>query len=122
MTTLKQLKLVLNEVLSPEEAKSVQSWPRNAEAHAATDHFFGKDNEDRYTPLEGTTDKSEIHKQIENHLGKQIHINDYKEGKTTDEYNRPVKIGKLLAKTKAPDELKRNLKMIILEPLRTLVD
>ena len=109
MLNFKTFKLVysLNEELTPSQRKAVNTWPRDPEALRHTDHYFGKGNDVKTQPLEGTVDKSEVHKSVERHLGHEIHPDDYKEGYTKDKYGRRVKIGKLLQQTKAPEELKR---------------
>jgi HEAT repeat protein len=95
MITVKQLLEVLND----REKEQVSHWEKaSPEVRSHTDHFFGKDNDDVYTPLKDTVDKSEVHKKIESYLDKDIHPDDYKEGKTTDKYGRPVRIGRLLTK------------------------
>ena len=100
--------LKINEELNDNEKAEVATWPqRTAKATKATDHYFGKGVEDKHTPLEGTHNKSEIHHAIERHLGKEITQDEYKSGQTKDEHGRPTRIGKLLNKTKAPDELSR---------------
>ena len=100
--------LKINEQLSAEEKAEVAKWPqRTAKATKATDHYFGKGVEDKHTQLSGTHDKSEIHHAIERHLGKEITQDEYKSGQTKDEHGRPTRIGKLLNKSKAPDELSR---------------
>ena len=103
MITVKQLL----EYLTDDEKVTVSKWPRSPKSIKATDHYFGKGIDDKIEHLEGSIDKSEVHKQIERHLGKEIHSDEYKEGKTTDEYGRQVRIGKLLDKHKAPDDIKR---------------
>lgn len=108
MLNFKTFKFVysLNEELTPEqEAEVTKKWPRGKKAVAATDHYFGKGNDVITNQLEGTQDKSEIHKAVEGHLGHEIHPDDYKQGHTTDKYGRKVKIGSLLQKSKAPKEL-----------------
>ena len=88
--------LVLREELNATQKAIVSKWPRDQKAISATDHYFGKDNDDIITPLEGTQDKSEIHKKVEAHLDKQISIEDYKENTTKDKYNRTTGISKLI--------------------------
>lgn len=95
----------LKEELTPEQKEHVSNWHRDPEAIKHTDHYFGVGNDERHEPLEGTMNKSEIHRQVEHHLKRQIPHEDYKAGYTTDEHQRKVKIGGLLKKTKAPDEL-----------------
>jgi len=107
MLNFKTFKFVysLNEELTPSQKKQVDKWPRDPAAVAATDHYFGKGNDVKTQPLEKTQDKSEVHKAVERHLGHEIHPDDYREGHTTDKYGRKVKIGGLLAKSKAPKEI-----------------
>ena len=88
--------LALKEELNDKQKEEVSKWPRDPKAIAATDHYFDKGNDEKESPLEGTQDKSEIHKKVEAHLGKPISIEDYKANKTTDKYNREVNIGKQL--------------------------
>ena len=97
--------LILKEELNLEEKREVKTWKRDPEALLHTDHYFGKGNDEVNTQLEGTQNKSEIHKKIERHLGQEIHPEDYKSGITKDKYNRDVKIGSLLTKNKAPQDL-----------------
>ena len=88
--------LVLREELNTTQKARVSKWPRDQKAISATDHYFGKDNDDITSPLEGTQDKSEIHKKVEAHLDKQISIEDYKKNTTTDKHNRTTGISKLI--------------------------
>jgi len=88
--------LALKEELNATQKAIVSKWPRDQKAISATDHYFDKGNDEKESPLEGTQDKSEIHKKVEAHLGKQISIEDYKANRTTDKYNREVNIGKQL--------------------------
>ena len=88
--------LVLREELNATQKARVSKWPRDQKAISATDHYFGKDNDDITSPLEGTQDKSEIHKKVEAHLGKQISIEDYKKNTTTDKHNRTTGVSKLI--------------------------
>ena len=102
--------LDLKEELTPEQKEHVSNWHRDPEAIKHTDHYFGVGNDERHEPLEGTMNKSEIHRQVERHLKREIPHEDYKAGYTTDEHQRKVKIGGLLQKTKAPKELLDNMK------------
>jgi hypothetical protein len=88
--------LALKEELNATQKAIVSKWPRDQKAISATDHYFGKDNDDIITPLEGTQDKSEIHKKVEAHLGKQISIDEYKKNTTTDKHNRTTGVSKLI--------------------------
>jgi hypothetical protein len=88
--------LALKEELNATQKAIVSKWPRDQKAISATDHYFGKDNDDIITPLGGTQNKSEIHKKVESHLGKQISIEDYKKNTTTDKHNRTTGVSKLI--------------------------
>ena len=88
--------LLMMEELNQSQKETVSKWPRDPAALAHTDHYFGKDNDDITTPLDGTQDKSEVHKKVEQHIGRQIPIEDYKANKTTDKYNRSVGVSKLI--------------------------
>ena len=101
-----KLKNITEKLTKEEESDVNYNWEgRSKEATKATDHYFGKGVEDKYTPLTDSEDKSEIHKAIERHLGKQISKDEYKSGQTTDHHGRPAKIGRLLNKSKAPSNL-----------------
>ena len=106
MLTFKQF---ISEELTQRQKDEVSTWPkRTAKATKATDHYFGVGNDDMYTQLVDTQDKSETHKAIERHLGQDISPEDYKSGQTKDSYGRQTKIGKLLQKSGAPEHLARN--------------
>ena len=96
---------IISEELNDKEKEEVSKWPRDPQALEKTDHYFGKGNDEKSEELSGTVNKSEIHKKIEQHLGHQIDPADYHEGLTHDKYGRKIKIGGLLAKSKAPQEL-----------------
>ncbi len=105
---MKSFKFFVNEVLTPAQARKVETWPkRTPMATAATDPFFGKGVEDKHEPLSDTQAKSSTHQAIEKHLGKTIAPEEYKSGKMTDTFGRQVRIGAVLGKTKAPAELSR---------------
>lgn len=66
-------------------------------AKARTDHFFGKDSDIKHEELKNfEQNKSEVHNQVEQHLGRQIPYKEYKSGMTSDNYGRQVKIGRLI--------------------------
>ena len=97
--------LVIREELNLKEKQQVRTWYRDPKALTHTDHYFGKGKTEVNTELEESMDKSEIHKRIERHLEQEIPIDHYKSGLTKDKYNRDVKIGSLLNKNKAPQDL-----------------
>lgn len=90
----------LVEELDAKQKAAVDKWEKpSPKVLARTDHFFGKNKHDVHEPITSDVHKSEIHANIERHLGQEIHPDKYKSGTTTDKYGREVKIGKLLAKS-----------------------
>lgn len=75
-----------------ERYKDVEMVP---EARSATDHFFGVGNDKIHGEI-ANDDKSEIHKQLENHLGQTISHEDYNRGMIRDRHNRDVRIGRMV--------------------------
>ena len=103
-----RFKNFIKEELNAKEKAEVAKWPRDPKALEATDHYFGKGNDEKHEELSGTVDKSEVHKAIERHLGKEIEPDDYKAGVTDDKYGRKTKIGGMLTKSKADPKLINN--------------
>jgi hypothetical protein len=94
----------LLEYLTPAQIKKYSAHKMTSKARADTDHFFGKDNDHvREEIINYDHDKSEVHKQVENHLGTHISPEDYKSGIIKDKYNRPIKLGRAIK-----DETLRN--------------
>lgn len=85
--------------------RDVSMYP---EARKATDHFFGVDNDKVHGSLDTMTDKSEIHKKVEGHLGKEISHDSYRAGMTTDHLGRQARIGRLIKDPKLKDEFARD--------------
>ena len=96
---------IFNEELDPTQINAVRKWPRDPKAIAATNHYFGANNNVKNDQLEDTQNKSEVHKEVEKHLNQPIHVNDYRGGKIKDKYGRDVKLGAVLQKTKAAPAL-----------------
>lgn len=66
-------------------------------AKARTDHFFGRDSDIKHEKLiDYEPEKSEVHRQLEFHLGKPLSPKEYQSGLTTDNYGRSIKIGRLI--------------------------
>ena len=106
---MKTFKTFLAEELNDTQKSAVDSWTMPTKKTLShTDHYFGEGNHVKTYPLEGSEDKSEIHKKIEQHLGSQISPEDYKQGVAEDKYGRKTRIGGLLAKSKASPELINN--------------
>ena len=70
--------LLISEELTERQREQFNKISRDPKAVAATDHYFGVGNDVVSKPLEGTMDKSEIHKAVERHLGKSISHEDYR--------------------------------------------
>ena len=68
----------------------------SSEARKATDHFFGVGNDHVKEDVIGLEpDKSEVHRAVERHLGKQLASSEYVKGLTKDQYGRDVRLGRL---------------------------
>lgn len=105
MLTFKQFIL---EYLTPDEKKKVAKWePKTPEATKATDHFFGIGNEEHHEPLVNTDDKSEIHREIEHHLGAEIPSEEYKSGFTKIKGN-PTRISSLISDSTLKNQFKND--------------
>lgn len=96
------------EYLTDKQREQYSHIEMDPKARQDTDHFFGKDNDIVRGALHSMTDKSEIHKKIENHLGKEISHDDYRAGMTTDHLNRPVRIGRQIRDSQLRDEYARD--------------
>ena len=67
------------------------------EARKATDHFFGRGNDHvKEEVLDFTPQKSEVHKAIERHLGKEISHDEYTKGLTRDQHGREARLGRMI--------------------------
>lgn len=79
--------------------------------HAFSNKVFGGPIDTHHTitiPLEHEDDGTVPHEGVMNHLHSHGYkIKDYKAGIATDKYNRDVKIGRVLEKTKAEDHIKK---------------
>jgi hypothetical protein len=86
--------------LTDEQKKRFARVSMTSKARADTDHFFGKGNDIVYGEIHHDAGhhehKSEVHRAVERHLGKEIHHDDYRRGITKDKYGRDVKIGRLI--------------------------
>lgn len=89
---------ILLEYLTDEQRKKFSRNKMSKDAREATDHYFGQDNDFLRQELSSPAhhEKSEIHRAIEKHLGKEISHDEYKSGRTKDKYDRDAKIGKLI--------------------------
>lgn len=87
----------LLETLTDVEKAEVSRWEGQTDAAKEySDHFFGRGVETHEEPLKVTPNKSAIHKSLEDYLGKEISIEDYRAGviQRGDKQN-PMRIGKI---------------------------
>ena len=100
---------LITEELNKQQEERYRNMYRDPKAIEATDHFFGKGNDDIYHPLEhegpmGNEMKSETHLQVEKHLGKQITHDEYRNGTVKDQYGRETKIGRMIKDSSLKDK------------------
>jgi HEAT repeat protein len=93
-------KQFLLEYLTDEQRKRFAHVKITDKARADTDHFFGKGNDIVHGEISTNAGhiehKSEVHRAVERHLGREIHHDDYRRGIIKDKYGRDVKIGRLI--------------------------
>jgi hypothetical protein len=109
MLTFLEHRQVLTEWLSASQKAKVNKWEKGDNSH--TDHIFGgpdtdkKTHQRRYYEYGGETLEDKIHTHIKAHG---YHVHDYEKGLAVDKHGRETRIGKVLHKTNAPDELKKS--------------
>jgi hypothetical protein len=101
---MKPFKSFLLEYLTDAQRQQYSQYKMTDKARADTDHFFGVGNDKVTGALGHTTDKSEIHRKIEKHLGAEISHDDYRAGITKDKYGRDVRIGRVIKDDKLKAE------------------
>jgi hypothetical protein len=101
-------KQYLLEYLTDEQRSRYKNDKMTDKARSDTDHFFGKDNDIIHGEINDDAghlhNKSEIHKAVERHLGKEISTDDYRKGLTNDKYGRQTKIGRLIKDSNLKDQ------------------
>ena len=94
---MKSLKTFLTEYLTDAQRSKFADVIMSNEARKATDHFFGVGNDHVKEDVIGLEpDKSEVHRAVERHLGKQLAPSEYVKGLTKDQYGRDVRLGRLI--------------------------
>lgn len=88
-------KKYLLEYLTDDQRESYKNVNMTPKARRDTDHFFGEGNDKIHGDIK-QDDKSEIHRQLENHLGRDISHEDYKRGLVKDQHGRDAKIGRMV--------------------------
>ena len=92
-----KFKTFLTEYLTPGQRKLYADTQMTEKARADTDHFFGVGNDHVQEDVIGLEpDKSEVHRAVERHIGKQIHHSEYVKGVTKDQHGRDVRLGRLI--------------------------
>lgn len=99
-----KFKSFLLEYLTDEQRTRYKNYKMSDKARSDTDPFFGKGNDKVTGDLDHMTDKSEIHRKIEKHLGNEISHDDYRAGLTRDKYGRSVRIGRAIKDDKLKSE------------------
>lgn len=101
-----RFKKYIVEYLTDEQRARYANVKMTHKARADTDHFFGPKNDIIHGNIDGTSaahDKSEIHREVERHIGKQIPVDEYRTGLTADKYGRSVRIGRQIKDSKLRD-------------------
>lgn len=97
---------LLWEELTKEQKDKVNEWGDGSAARAISSHVFPKDQDRMEIPLEMEQTPAVPHPGVQKHLEDNGYsISDYRGGFATDKYGRSVSIGKILNKTKAPDDI-----------------
>lgn len=91
-----RFKTFLLEYITDKQRERYKGIKMIPEARAAIDHFFGVGNDKVHGEI-ANDDKSEIHKQLETHLGQTISHEDYSKGTIKDRYGRDVRIGRMIS-------------------------
>ena len=103
---MQRFKSFLLEYLTDKQREKYSSVEMTDKARADTDHFFGKGTDIVHGEVEQqhSHDKSEIHKAVEKHLGRDVSHEDYAAGRTKDHLGRDTKIGKLIKDSSLRDQ------------------
>lgn len=98
--------IFLWEELTKEQKDQVDEWGDGSAARALSSHVFPKGQDRIEIPLEMDQTPAVPHPGVQKHLEDNGYsISDYRGGFATDKYGRSVSIGKILNKTKAPDDI-----------------
>jgi hypothetical protein len=102
------LKDLLIEYLTDEQRRTYSNFKMTDEARKATDHYFGEGNDVMLGHVDDSAghhhEKSEIHRAVERHLGKEISTEEYRAGKGTDHLGRQTRLGRLIKDAKLRDQ------------------
>jgi HEAT repeat protein len=98
--------LLLNEELTDDQKSIVDNWGDGSAARALSNHVFPKGQDKLEIPLKMDEGPVEPHPDVQKHLEDNGYtISDYRGGYATDKYGRSTSIGKILNKTKAPQDI-----------------
>jgi hypothetical protein len=102
------LRHLLVEYLTDEQRARFANVSMTPKARKHTDHFFGVGNDVVHGEIADGQghqhDKSEIHRAVERHLGKEIPTEHYRSGRTTDHLGRETRLGRLIKDAKLRDQ------------------
>ena len=102
---MKSYKQFLTEYLTDEQRAWYADVHMTDKARAATDHFFGAGNDHVREDVIGMEpEKSEIHKAVERHLGKEISHSEYASNSTRTDKGNPIRLGRLIRDDKLRDQ------------------
>jgi hypothetical protein len=88
---------ILLEYLTDAQRKVYSKIKMTDAARSNTDHFFGKDNDEvKEDLIDYDHGKSEVHREIEHHLGQEFDHQSYTKGMVKDKHGRDVKLGRLI--------------------------
>ena len=94
---MKNFKSFLTEYLTDEQRARYADVQVKPEARAATDHFFGAGNDHVREDVIGLEpEKSEVHRAVERHLGKEISHEDYTNNTIPSHSGRPIRLARLI--------------------------
>ena len=98
----------LLEELTPDQKETVDKWGPNTKATEISKDVFPEGHDRIEIPLHASETPVEAHPAVKQHLESNgYQVKDYRAGIASDKAGRDIKIGKVLERTKAPDDVKK---------------
>lgn len=98
----------LYEELTADQKSEVDKWGPNTKATEISKHVFPEGHDRIEIPLQASETPVEPHPAVKQHLENNgYQVKDYRAGIASDKDGRDIKIGKVLERTKAPDDVKK---------------
>ena len=99
-------KPILLEYLTDAQKQKYSAVGMTKEARTSTDHFFGEGNDKVWEALNQSAhfEKSETHRRIEQHLNREIPVDQYRKGRLIDERSQERRIGPMIKHNQLRDE------------------